>query len=222
MEDDKAVLDSLGVVLGHAGFNLSLGHTGKEGLRLAYQDHPDLILLDVNLPEQDGFTVLARLRDQTDVPIIMLTARTRTEDRVRGLDGGAEDYIVKPFENAELLARIRARLRSKRLAAHRKNVQVLDDHISVDFQSHRLLIDGRAVELTPTEWRILQRLVEAEGDIVPFDELLRAGWEDYVYRSERDIKVRISSIRKKIGDKARPSKYIHTEREIGYALDPRQ
>jgi DNA-binding response OmpR family regulator len=220
VEDDKAVADALGLVLGHAGYNLSVAHSALEALRRAYEDHPDLILLDVNLPDQDGFAVLRRLREQTDAPIIMLTARTMTADRVRGLDGGAADYIVKPFDNAELLARIRARLRDRRKPASPKGIHLVDERLSVDLSSHLLLVEGRAVELTPIEWRILRRLLEGEGRIVSFDELLRAGWKDYEYRDARDLKVRISAIRKKIGDSPHPSRYIHTERELGYRFDP--
>lgn len=221
MDDDKAVVEALSVVLGHAGYNLSTASDAREGLKRTYQDHPDLILLDVNLPGQDGFAVLELLRDQTDVPIIMLTARTMTEDRVRGLDGGAVDYVVKPFDNAELLARIRARLRASRDRTERARVHVVDEGFSVDFGSRRLSVEGHQVELTPIEWRLLRCLMEGSGQVVPFDELLRAGWLDNEYRNERDIKVRISSIRKKIGDSARPSKYIHTEREVGYRFGPR-
>lgn len=222
VDDDQSVLDALAVVLGHAGYNLSVGHDARSGLRRAYEDHPDLILLDVNLPDQDGFAVLERLRDQTDAPILMLTGRTPTADRVRGLDGGAVDYILKPFDNAELLARIRARLRDTRKLAARKNIHLVDDRLAVDFGSHRLMVEDQAVELTPIEWRILRRLMEGEGQVVSIDELLRAGWEDYEFRDERDVKVRISSIRRKIGDRPHPSRYIHTEREIGYRFDPQR
>jgi DNA-binding response OmpR family regulator len=222
VDDDKAVVDALSVVLEHAGYDLSVGYDARAGLRRAYEDHPDLILLDVNLPDQDGFVVLERLRDQTDAPIIMLTARTMSSDRVRGLDGGAVDYIVKPFDNAELLARLRARLRDARKRAARKNIHIVDERLAVDFGSHRLMVEDRSVKLTPIEWRILRRLMEGEGQVVSIDELLRAGWEDHEFRDERDLKVRISSIRKKIGDKPHLSKYIHTEREIGYRFDPQR
>lgn len=214
------MLDALAVLLGHAGYSLSFGRDAREGLRRAYEDHPDLILLDVTLPDQDGFAVLQRLRDRSEAPIVMLTARTMAADRVRGLDGGAVDYILKPFDNAELLARIRARLRDKPASMSRNNLLYEDDRLSVDFGSRRLLVEGREATLTPLEWRMFRRLVEGKGEIVPFDDLLRAGWSDFIYRTKQDLKVHISSIRKKIGDRSRPYHYLHTEREIGYKFEP--
>jgi DNA-binding response OmpR family regulator len=214
------VVTALSVVLEHAGYTLSTALEGRAGLHRAYEDHPDLVLLDVALPDLDGFTVLDRLHDLTDVPVIMLTARTQPADTVRGLDGGAADYINKPFDNEVLLAHIRAQMRQYRRRAARKNEYVVDEHLTVDFSAHRLIVDGVPTELTPTEWRILRRLMESEGQTVSTVELLQAAWGVDSSADQRQIKVRISSIRRKIGDGAYDSKYIHTDREIGYRFDP--
>ncbi len=221
VDDDRAVVAALGVVLEHAGYTLSTANDGRDGLRRAYDDHPDLILLDVGLPELDGFSVLSRLRDLTDVPVIMLTARTHAADTVRGLDGGAVDYITKPFDNEVLLARIRTQMRQYRRRGARKHQHVVDEHLTVDFGANRLIVDGREVQLTPIEWRLLRRLIESEGQVVTIPELLRAGWGESSPADVHSIKVRIASIRKKIGDSAHPSHYIHTEREMGYCFQPR-
>ncbi len=220
MDDDKAVAAALGIVLEHAGYSLACAYDAREGMRLAYDGHPDLVLLDVMLPDQDGFTVLDRLRDLTDVPIIMLTARTQAADFVRGLDGGAVDYITKPFDNDVLLARIRVQLREYRRRAARKPFHTVDEHLAIDFGANRLRVDGREVELTPIEWRILRRLLESEGQVVSITELLRAGWGDGSNADARAIKVHIAAIRRKIGDDARIPHYVHCERELGYRFDP--
>ncbi len=220
VDDDKSVAAALGVVLEHAGYSFQAVSEAREGLRRAYEEHPDLVLLDVGLPDQDGFTALDRFRDVTDVPIIMLTARTQPADIVRGLDGGAVDYITKPFDNDELLARIRSQLRQHRRSAARKPLHVVDEHLTLDFGANRLIVDGREVELTPIEWRVLRRLMESEGQVVSVHDLLRAGWGDDNMSDGRGLKVRIAAIRKKIGDDAREPHYVHTEREMGYRFEP--
>lgn len=222
VDDDVQVLAALGVILEHAGYTVSAAQQAREGLRKAYVDHPDLVLLDVNMPDMDGYTVLDHLKMQTDIPIIMLTAKSLVADRVRGLDRGAVDYILKPFSNEELLARIRRSLREYRESRDVKNYRVVDADLSIDVTSQRLLVKGHEANLTPTEWRLLRALLEASGHIVSFHELLLAGWGDEKYRDERSIKVRISSIRKKIGDNASPSRYIHSVRKIGYRFEPRR
>ncbi len=220
VDDDQSVVAALAVLLEHAGYNLSTAFDALDGLRQAYEVHPDLILLDVNLPDRDGFAVLQRLREQTDVPILMLTARTVVEDRVRGLDGGADDYILKPFESDELLARIRRHLRDNHRRLPNRNMYVVDDHLTIDYTANHLIVDGVQVELTPIEWKILRELVDAEGQIVTTKDLLRAGWGPGRDTDGGIVKVRIAALRRKIGDRRHPSKYIHTEREVGYRFEP--
>jgi len=221
VDDDKQVVDALGVILEHAGYHVSAAHDGRSALRRLYDERPDLVLLDILMPDMDGYTVLERLREQTDLPVIMLTALAQIPNRVRGLDKGASDYITKPFANAELLARIRARLRDYTRQHPRKSLRVVDENLSVDFAARRLMVKGRQVNLTPTEWRLLHQLVDAQGRVVSFAELLRAGWENHDYRDHRSIKVQIAHLRRKIGDTPRASRYIHTMREAGYKFEPR-
>ncbi len=221
MDDDKGITDALHVILEHAGYCVSTAAEAAEALRQAYSEHPDVVLLDVGLPDQDGFEVLSSLRSLTDVPIIMLTARAQPADTVRGLDGGADDYITKPFDYDVLLARLRLALRKHRRRAAGKNLHAVDDRLTVDFGANRVIVSGHDVELTPIEWRILRRLIESEGQAVSIRDLLQAGWGDSKYRDERSVKVRISAIRRKINDRPHRSRYIHTEREMGYRFEPR-
>ncbi len=221
VDDDSSVVAALSVLLEHAGYTVLCAGDAREGLREAYEEHPDLIVLDINLPDRDGFAVLQRLREQTDVPILMLTARTMVNDRVRGLDEGADDYILKPFDMEELLARVRRHLRGNHRRPNNKNLEIVDSHLTIDFSAHRLIVDEDEVELTPIEWRVLRRLVEDEGEIVSFKELMRAGWNSDRYADGRSIRVRISAIRRKLGDTRTQSKYIHTERELGYRFEPK-
>ncbi len=209
------------MLLEHEGYSISTAHSAREALRRAYEDHPEMILLDVNLPDQDGFAVLERLREQTDVPILMLTARAALPDRIRGWNLGAVDYILKPFDNRELLARVASHLRDERRRGPNRDYVVAGPHLTIDLAGHVIKVDGVERQLTPIEWRLLRALVEAGGSVVSMEELLKAGWGDAKFRDERSIKVRISSIRRKIGDRARPSRYIHTEREEGYRFDPK-
>lgn len=218
--DDKAVIGALGLLLEHAGYKTASAYNAQQGLRQAYNEHPDLILLDVNLPDRDGFTVLQRLREQTDSPIVMLTARTAAADKVRGLDEGADDYIIKPFDTQELLARVRKHLHRAHPRPLNKDNYVVDEQLSIDFGAHHLIVDGAAVNLTPLEWRVLRRLVEGAGQIVSPYELLMAGWGRDKQEDTHSIKVHISSLRRKLGDRSRPNRYIHTEREMGYRFEP--
>jgi two-component system response regulator VanR len=129
--------------------------------------------------------------------------------------------LTKPFANAELLARIRTRLREYTRQHPRKSLRVIDENLSVDLAARRLIVNDRRVSLTPTEWRLLHSLVEAQGRVVTFEELLHAGWENHEYRDTRSIKVQIAHLRQKIGDSPHASRYIHTVREVGYTFEPR-
>ncbi len=222
VDDNPSVVAALGVLLEHSGYSVLSAGDARDGLRSAYEEHPDLIVLDIGLPDRDGFTVLQRLREQTDVPILMLTARTMVKDRVRGLDEGADDYITKPFEMEELLARIRLHLRENHRRTPKKDRLVVDSHLTIDFNERRLTVDGAEVGLTPTEWRVLRRLVEADGEVVSFKELMQAGWNSDHYPDTRSIRVRISALRHKLGDLESPGKYIRTEREMGYRFEMRR
>lgn len=221
VDDDASITDALSVVLEHAGYAVLVARDGREALRRAFADQPALILLDVGLPGYDGFTVLDRLHEQApDLPIIILTAYTQISDRVKGLDKGAVDYLTKPFNSEELLAHIRRRLREQRQRDARRDLHPVDSNLAIDFAAHRLMIGRRVVNLPPIEWRILRSLVENEGRTVTYERLAQAGWEKPEYGDQQAIKVRILHLRRKLGDRTRPWRYIHTDRLGGYRFDP--
>jgi two-component system KDP operon response regulator KdpE len=219
VDDERRVTEPLRIVLEHAGYQTRIANSGHAALERTREEQPDLVILDVGLPDLDGFAVLERLREKSDVPVIMLTARTQSPNRIKSLDLGADDFIPKPFINDELLAHIRARLRKGSPPGALSKKWVVDRHLTIDFAAHRVIVDGEAVALTPTQWKIFQRLVDARGDVVPVAELLRAGWKDPV-RDKEALKVQISQIRKKLQDPPGQSRYIHTHRNLGYSFAP--
>ncbi len=225
MDDDNDVVDALRVLLEHHGYLVSTAGTGSEAIRRALAEAPNLILLDVMLPDLDGFEILARLEAETDIPIIMLTARTQTKDMVRGMDGGAIYYIRKPFNNDELLAHIRRALkenpRDRARRASRGAVYPVDGDLTIDFGAARLRIHGHPVSLTPTELRILRRLVDGQGKVVSNPELMQAVWGEEHAADVRVVKVHIRALREKLGESAKDPRYIHNVRGLGYLFEPR-
>lgn len=221
IDDNKRMVRLLTLVLEDAGFETIPAHSGPEGLRRAYEEHPDLALLDVLMDGMDGFQVLDQLHLQSSMPIIMLTAQaTRDADEIRGLERGAVDYVTKPFSNEVLIARIRTALRFRPPDLPR-GVRHIDKSLLIDVHARRVEYAQKPVNLTPLEWRLLERLLEREGQIVTKEELIRAGWGDLAFDESNGIKVQISHLRKKLHDSAHPSRYIHTVREEGYLFEPR-
>jgi DNA-binding response OmpR family regulator len=177
VEDDPDITQAIGQVLGGAGLEVSTAADGREGLRRFHNGRPDAILLDVGLPMLDGWELLARIRAASDVPVLMLTAHSKLSDKVRGLHEGADDYLAKPFRNAELLARVRALLRRRR--SGRPDREVFDDGcLELAFVSKEVRVDDRPVELTPGETRLLAALVRHAGQAMTTDELREQAWAD--------------------------------------------
>lgn len=177
VEDDPDIAQAIGLVLGGAGLEVSTAADGREGLRKFHNGRPDAILLDIGLPALDGWEVLSRIRDASDVPVLMLTANGQLSDKVRGLHAGADDYLAKPFRNAELLARVRALLRRRR--SGRPDREIFDDGcVELAFVSKEVRVDDSPVELTPGETRLLAALVRHAGQTLTSDELRDEAWGD--------------------------------------------
>src|SRR5690606_3793897 len=178
VDDDPALRQLVANTLRQEGYVPITAADGQEGLRQLYQAHPDLIVLDVIMPTMDGWTVCQRVREVSNVPIIMLTAQGDPEEIVKGLDLGADDYLVKPFEMNVLLARVRANLRraASEPAIAKKSVVYSDDRLMINLEEHRVTVNGEPVRLTPTEFNLLAHLVEAAPRIVPYRELLQNTW----------------------------------------------
>ncbi len=219
VDDAPDVVESvrLGFTLQWREVEVIGAETGEKALDLLEQDPPDLILLDVRLPEVDGYEVLRQIRAFSDVPVIMLTARDDALDLVKGLELGADDYVTKPFNHLELLARVKAVLRRLDLPAPATRVPSFrSGELDIDFGRQELRIAGRRVELTPTEYRLLYHLVRNAGYVLSHGTLLAKVWgREYVDEVDY-LRVYVRRLRDKLGDHAEQPRYIRTERGMGY------
>ena len=221
IEDDAPFAEALRYYLTAQGYEVKRAADGQEGLRACYAWQPQLVILDVTLPKVDGWTVCERLRDLSDVPIVILTARGQEADRVRGLELGADDYLTKPCSLRELAARIEGLLRraapAKSHAAHPQSF-ALDDDLVVDLAGRQVLKDGQPLKLTRTEWRLFFVLADNAGQIVTHERLLEKVWgAEYVGNTEY-LKLYIWRLRRKIERNPRQPRYILTEHGIGHRL----
>jgi DNA-binding response OmpR family regulator len=221
VDDDAEIRSSvrLGFELQWRDVEVVEAATGTDGLHAIEQQRPDLVLLDIGLPDMDGYAVLREIRAFSAVPVIMLTARDEPIDKVRGLESGADDYVGKPFDHLELMARVRAVLRrldlkapSERTAAYRRG------ELEVDVDAHEARVGGERVTLTATEWRVLGLLVANAGWVVPRERLATRVWGRDDPTELDSLRVFIRRLRTKIGDDADAPRYIETVRGIGYRL----
>lgn len=216
IDDEISVVQLLRGALQREGYDVLSAHDGVEGLQALQQKQPHLVLLDMLMPRMNGWEVCRRIREYSDAPIIMLTALGSEQDKVRGLELGADDYVTKPFSIAELLARIRTALRRyKPLPSQSQSVKV-DDRLLIDRARCQVIIEGQEVALSPTEYRILDCFLDNAGRILTHQNLLSRiwGWE---YVDETDyLKVYIHHLRKKIEKNSSKPNYILTERGLGY------
>ena len=195
---------------------LSAG-TGRQALELVESESPDLVLLDIGLPDMDGYKVLEELRFFSDVPVVMLTARDDTIDKVKGLELGADDYVTKPFNHLELLARIKAVLRRLDMPPPKSRAPSFrSGDLEMDFDAQEVRLRGDAVQLTPTEYKLLYHLVRNAGRTLPHGTLLAKVW-GREYLDEVDyLRVYVRRLRDKLGDNPEKPLYIRTERGLGY------
>jgi DNA-binding response OmpR family regulator len=193
--------------------------SGADCLRLVEERRPDLVLLDVGLPDLDGFAVLRELRGFSAVPVIMLTARDEPIDRVRGLEAGADDYVAKPFDHLELMARVRAVLRRLDVKAPTPGrAPYRNGVLEIDTEAHEARVHGERVPLTATEWRVLELLVANAGWVVPHERLVARVWGREDPGDLESLRVFVGRLRAKLGDDAAAPRYIETVRGLGYRL----
>jgi DNA-binding response OmpR family regulator len=210
VDDERDIRELLGVLLERGGHDVRLAADGRAGLR-AFHDHPpDLVILDVMMPDLDGWQTLERIRDLSDVPVLMLTARSGELELVRGLRGGSDDYVVKPFGRQELLARVDALLRRTRRGV-RTQTSYADAALEVDFASYAVRRDGREVALTPLEFRLLSAFVRHPHQVLTRDQLIALAWDDPLHVSPDQVKLYVGYLRRKIG-----AELIQTVRGFGY------
>jgi two-component system, OmpR family, phosphate regulon response regulator PhoB len=219
VEDDDAISMLLRYNLEKEGYSVGLAMDGEEALIMASERLPDLVILDWMLPKVPGIEVCRRLRakpESRNIPIIMLTARGEETDRIRGLDIGADDYVIKPFSTTELLARVRAVLR--RIRPGLADDRLIFGDIVVDRVSHRVKRGERDVHLGPTEFRLLDYLIQHPGRVFSREQLLDAVWGSDVYVEARTVDVHVGRLRKALNDGNEPD-WVRTVRSAGYALD---
>jgi DNA-binding response OmpR family regulator len=213
-EDDSDVRELVCTILRRAGHDAAEARDGHEALRALYDTRPDLVILDIAMPELDGFQALERIRDLSDVPVLMLTARDTEMDKVRGLRGGADDYVTKPFGRAELLARVEALLR--RTAGRTEAPEgYADDLLRVDFAQRTVEAAGRELRLTPQEFRMLAAFVRHPGQVLSHDQLLELVWGDAFATSRDQVKLYVGYLRRKLRE-ATDAEPIETVRGFGY------
>src|SRR6266849_3431833 len=221
-DDDPQLLRLMTRNLQLEGYEVLGASDGQQALERIESTPPDLVLLDVMMPKMDGFTVCYRVREFSAVPIIIVTARGQDQDKVRGLDLGADDYLTKPFSVDELLARVRAVLRRSQFTA-RENAQGLrastaTGDLTINYSQHLVILAGREVPLTPTEYRILAYLAQNVGHVVTQDLLLEHVWGSEYLGESHMLQVNINRLRRKLeADPAHP-RYIHTKVGVGYFL----
>lgn len=218
IDDDKTLLELLSSHLKTAGYHPLLADDGPSGLCLATEAQPDLVVLDVMMPGMDGWEVCQRLREDSSVPIIMLTAKGEEIDKLRGFRLGVDDYVTKPFSFAELTARVGAVLaRAKYAPASAHSVTSSD--LTIDFVQRRVTVAGRAVSLTPTEYRLLERLARHAHRTVPTEQLLADVWGSEYAGEVEHVKRYIWALRKKIEADPGDPKHIVSERGFGYRFE---
>jgi DNA-binding response OmpR family regulator len=216
IEDDADIALGVQTVLGRNGFEVTTAAEGREGLRVFHTKRPDIVVLDVGLPEMDGWTVLERIRELSEVPVLMLTAHGGEADKVRGLRSGADDYLTKPFGNAEFIARLQALLR-RTAGAEQSAARIYDDgSIRVDFAAHEVMVDGDPVELTATEFRLLAALVRHRGQVLSPVKLLELVWSDPFGVGPDRVKYSVMRLRRKLGASTGAGSPIEAVRGFGY------
>src|SRR5579875_382725 len=217
VDDEPRLLDVMRMNLEVEGYRVVTASNGYEALDRLKEDLPDLVALDVMMPDMDGFTTLERIREVSNVPVIMLTVRQEESDRIRGLEIGADDYLTKPYSPRELQSRIKALLRrSFTPAPARKTRIVVDDDLTIEFGKHEVWVRGQKVTLRPTEYRLLYHLVNNAGRLMTHDALLSKVWGPEYRDESHYLRLYINYLRQKLErDPAHP-KYILTERGVGY------
>ena len=220
VDDDAQIRRALRINLAARGYEVFTAADGASALHVAAEEHPDAVVLDLGLPDLDGTDVIAGLRGWTNVPIIVLSARTDAADKVDSLDAGADDYVTKPFGMAELLARLRAALRRAQSSHVDGDPIVATETFTVDLSAKRVTRDGAEVHLTPTEWGILEQLVRNQGKLVAQQQLLREVWGPAYTKETNYLRVYLAQLRRKLeADPAHP-RHLITEAGMGYRFMP--
>ncbi len=217
VDDEERMVRFIRLNLEHDGFQVVEAFNGQQAMDRLRETLPDLVLLDVMLPDIDGFEVLRLIRENNEVPVIMLTAKGEEDDRVQGLELGADDYVTKPFSPRELVSRARAVLRRTDSARGQSSGGIeVDDRLKIDFDRREVWVENELVKLRPTEYRLLYHLVQNAGWVISHDQILAKVW-GYEYRDEPHyVRLYVNYLRQKLEENPANPKYILTERGVGY------
>ena len=222
IEDEQSVSHFISAILSSNGYDAIIAHSGSEALSMISSHCPDLIVLDLGLPDMDGVEILRSVRSWSSLPIVVVSARTHESDKVEALDAGADDYIVKPFGTGELLARIRAAIRHTRTVSPDPGVartgKFTAGHLTVDYDLHSVLIDGEDVHLTLNEYRIVSLLALHAGKVLTYDFIIRERWGPNAKCNNQILRVNMANIRRKIERNPAEPQYIFTKVGIGYRM----
>jgi DNA-binding response OmpR family regulator len=218
VDDDIRILRMIKRMLELEGFQTAVANSGEAALKMFEKETSDLILLDIMMPEMNGYTVCQRIREFSQVPIIMVTARGDDKEKVAGLNIGADDYVTKPFSAGELAARVRAVLR--RVGSQDRPPEAIfhNKDLEVDFTSHRVTVKNNELRLTSTEYRLLSYISLNAGRVITPDQLLHKVWGEEYIGAPHLLQVNIARLRKKLGDNAKTPSYIMTRPGIGYIM----
>jgi DNA-binding response OmpR family regulator len=220
IDDDADIRGLLRQLLERAGYEVAEGSNGRDGLRTLYATSPDLVLLDVSMPELDGWQTLERIRDVSDVPVVMLTARAAELEKVRGLKAGADDYVTKPFGRQELLARVEAHLRRAGDRDEQPGTYA-DGLLTIDFAQREVTVNGSQVALTPLEFKLLSTFVRHPNQVLSHEQLLELVWGDALSGSRARTKLYVGYLRQKLASADDGESPIETVRGVGYRYRPR-
>lgn len=216
IEDEENISNFISSVLSTHEYKTITCSTAKEGLNLASSHCPNVILLDLGLPDMDGIEFLKKLRGWSDIPVIVISARVHEEDKVAALDNGADDYITKPFGNSELLARIRTAIRHSMKTAPAQIFQT--GELSLDFDKHLLTVQGKEIHLTQIEYKIVALLAQNAGKVLTYDKIITEIWGPYADTNNRILRVNMVNIRRKLENNPADPCYIFTEIGVGYRM----
>ncbi len=228
VDDEKTITDLVGIYLRNEGFDVTLAYNGADAARLILEREFDLAVLDIMLPDVDGFELLRTIRTERTYPVIMLTARDSQSDKIEGLTLGADDYMVKPFRPLELVARCKAQLRRYTRYGSREQAAPVEDAgptisfngLEINRDARTVTVDEKSVRCTPLEYSILLYLAEHRGHVVPVEELFRAVWdEEFMAGSNNTVMVHIRHLREKLGDDAQNPRFIKNIWGVGYTIE---
>ena len=219
IEDEKNICNFIETTVTNNGYKTVTAYTGADGLSLAASCCPDLILLDLGLPDIDGMEIIRTIRQSSNMPIIVISARTQENEKVNALDHGADDYITKPFGTPELLARIRTALRHTNTVAGSANANIYSvDGLVIDFEKRLVTVDGREVHLTQIEYKLICLLAKQPGKVLTYDYILKQIWGPFTDTNNQILRVNMAHIRRKLEANPAEPKYIFKEIGVGYRM----